>query len=96
MVSNMFYVHPYLGKIPILTNMFFQMGWFNHQPDNVFFGKTIWHHLTNDLWTERDFLWGFYLAGGFRYIFIVKPKIGDMIQFDEHICSNGLTSTNQL
>ena len=26
----MFYVHPYLGKIPILTNMF-QMGW-NHQP----------------------------------------------------------------
>ena len=29
MVSNMFYVHPYLGKIPILTNMF-QGGW-NHQ-----------------------------------------------------------------
>ena len=25
-----FYVHPYLGKIPILTNSF-QMGW-NHQP----------------------------------------------------------------
>ena len=30
-VSNIVYVHPYLGKIPILTN-FFQMGWFNHQP----------------------------------------------------------------
>ena len=29
-VSNIFYVHPYLGKIPILTNIF-QMGW-NHQP----------------------------------------------------------------
>ena len=28
--SNIFYVHPYLGKIPILTNAF-QMGWFNHQ-----------------------------------------------------------------
>ena len=28
---NIFSVHPYLGKIPILTNMF-QMGW-NHQPD---------------------------------------------------------------
>ena len=28
-VSNMFYFHPYLGKIPILTNIF-QMGW-NHQ-----------------------------------------------------------------
>ena len=30
-VSNILYVHPYLGKIPILT-YFFQMGWFNHQP----------------------------------------------------------------
>ena len=29
-VSNIFYVHPYLGKIPILTNIF-QMAWFNHQ-----------------------------------------------------------------
>ena len=26
---NMFYFHPYLGKITILTNMF-QLGW-NHQ-----------------------------------------------------------------
>ena len=30
-----FYVHPYLGKIPILTNIF-QMGW-NHQLDNIVF-----------------------------------------------------------
>ena len=30
-VSNIFYFHPYLGKIPILTNIF-QLGWFNHQP----------------------------------------------------------------
>ena len=29
MVSNIIYVHPYLEKIPILTNIF-QMGW-NHQ-----------------------------------------------------------------
>ena len=28
-VSNIFYIHPYLGKIPMLTNIF-QMGW-NHQ-----------------------------------------------------------------
>ena len=28
----MFYFHPYLGRIPILTNMF-QRGW-NHQPEN--------------------------------------------------------------
>ena len=31
----MFYVHPYLGKIPNLTNMF-QVGW-NHQPAGFFF-----------------------------------------------------------
>ena len=29
-VSNIFYVHPYLGKWSKLTNIF-QMGWFNHQ-----------------------------------------------------------------
>ena len=28
-VSNIFYFHPYLGKIPIVTNIF-QRGW-NHQ-----------------------------------------------------------------
>ena len=32
-VSNICYFHPYLGKIPILTNIF-QMGWFNHQLDD--------------------------------------------------------------
>ena len=30
-VSNIFYFHPYLEKIPILTNIF-QRGW-NHQPE---------------------------------------------------------------
>ena len=34
-VSNIFHFHPYLGKIPILTNIF-QMGWFNHQPENTY------------------------------------------------------------
>ena len=34
-VSNIFYVHPYLGKIPILTNIF-QRGW-NHQLDNKWY-----------------------------------------------------------
>ena len=33
-VPNIFYVHPYLGKIPILTNIF-QMGWFNHKLDDL-------------------------------------------------------------
>ena len=32
-VSNIFYVHPYLGRIPILTNIF-QVLW-NHQLSNV-------------------------------------------------------------
>ena len=32
-VSNIFYFHPYLGKIPIFTNIF-QMGW-NHQLDKT-------------------------------------------------------------
>ena len=31
-VSNIFYFHPYLGKIPILTHIF-QRGW-NHQEDH--------------------------------------------------------------
>ena len=36
--SNIFYFHPYLGKIPILTNIF-QMGW-NHQLELVY--KSCW------------------------------------------------------
>ena len=32
-VSNIFDVHPYLGKIPNLTSIF-QRGWFNHQLDD--------------------------------------------------------------
>ena len=34
-VSNMFYVHPYLGKWSNLTYIF-QMGGFNHQPEDCF------------------------------------------------------------
>ena len=33
---HIFYFHPCLGKIPILTNIF-QMGWFNHQPGPYLF-----------------------------------------------------------
>ena len=38
-----FYVHPYLGKILILTNIF-QRGWFNHQAvvDVLIFGGKRW------------------------------------------------------
>ena len=34
--SNIFYFHPIPGgKIPILTSIFFQWGWFNHQLENL-------------------------------------------------------------
>ena len=39
-VSNIFYFHPYLGKIPIFTNIF-QMGW-NHKLDLKL--ENIWVH----------------------------------------------------
>ena len=38
MVSNIFYFHPYLGKIPILTNIF-QLGW-NHQLERLLAWQT--------------------------------------------------------
>ena len=44
--SNISYFHPYLGKIPILTNIF-QMGWFNHQ---AALNK-------RDIFKDRDFCW---------------------------------------
>ena len=35
--KHFFYFSPFLGKIPIFTNMF-QRGWFNHQPEECLFG----------------------------------------------------------
>ena len=56
-VFNMFYLHPYLGKIPILTNIF-QRAW-NHQLDLFgrmflfcFFSIPIAHH-----WQKCGNLW---------------------------------------
>ena len=45
--SNMFYFHPYLGKISMLTNIF-QMGW-SHQPviDGQQNGSLFWEFLGN-------------------------------------------------
>ena len=48
MASNIFYFHPYLEKIPILTNIF-QLGW-NHQLDN--------HLLIKALFPEGGWHWG--------------------------------------
>ena len=39
MVSNIFYFHPYLGKIPNSTHIF-QKGW-NHQPE-MYIANYIW------------------------------------------------------
>ena len=35
--SNIFYLHPYLWKIPHFDEHIFQRGWFNHQLDFLFF-----------------------------------------------------------
>ena len=57
--SNIFYFHPCLGKIPILTHIF-QMGWFNHQLVNYVGFQLPTHQLlgagcqSNQLsWTTR-------------------------------------------
>ena len=56
MVSSIFNFHPYLGKIPILANIF-QLGW-NHQPANIFrnpgqFGWKISSWLAVDMLPEN-------------------------------------------
>ena len=66
-VSNIFYFHPYLGKIPILTNIF-QRGW-NHQPEkyvvflffwNLEFPPCFWKN--NNCRNELTFCWGSEMA----------------------------------
>ena len=42
-VSNIFYFHPYWGKIPILTNIS-QRGW-NHQLDEAFLVVNLWRSI---------------------------------------------------
>ncbi len=49
--SNIFYFHPYLGKIPILTNIF-QMGW-NHQP-GWYFAMNNWEKDGHDFYFLND------------------------------------------
>ena len=46
--QTFFYFHPYLGKIPILTNIF-QMGWnhqlvFHYKPSILVFSHYFWKH----------------------------------------------------
>ena len=46
--QKFFNIHPYLGKIPILANMF-QMGWFNHQPEGHWNGFLFFHSKLSSL-----------------------------------------------
>ena len=46
--QRFFNIHPYLGKIPILANMF-QMGWFNHQPEGHWNGFLFFHSKLSSL-----------------------------------------------
>ena len=48
-VSNIFYLHPYLGKIPILTNIF-QLGW-NHQLESDVSKHDLWTNVGS--WNRR-------------------------------------------
>ena len=89
-VSNIFYFHPYLGKLPILTNIF-QTGW-NHQLVNYwttfkFSLQKVFHHcevytleVSPPLATMRKFS-GFLLFGGFfilwKLIFALAPSISN-------------------
>ena len=56
--SNIFYFHPCLEKIPILTNIF-QMGW-NHQPVFVAFVEKTIHAFT----TNRHFFFRIHFEKG--------------------------------
>ena len=95
-VSNVFYFHPYLGKIPILTNIF-QMGW-NHQPVTDLFNPTVdgseirltsWygslsHYLPGFPKTSQVVVWDFWTPNSMTMIGnkgIVRKKHISWIQF---------------
>ena len=66
-VSNIFYFHPYLGKIPILTHIF-QMGWFNHQLENTMFCIFFIPKAFDSRWASRSLLFfSLQVASGGRY-----------------------------
>ena len=68
-VSNIFYVHPYLGKIPILTNIF-HMAW-NHQLDT---------HLIHIPWLATIL---FLLSGPWKFLSVkFLLNVGGSIQLN--------------
>ena len=107
-VSNIFYFQPYLGKIPILTNIF-QMGW-NHQlAKNVFFAG-MFLGPQNSHWIEGGFSDSsgrtsqmaesviflretFLVTRWWFQTFLFWSLLGEMIQFDLRICFKWVGST---
>ena len=83
----MFYFHPCLGKIPILTHIF-QMGWFNHQPVSVSWGfeaKIDWGlSKARDASLLRGFVGDEILPGYMGYYFI-KPLICYLINHHKQL-----------
>ena len=76
MVSNILYFHAYLGKWSNLTNIIFQMGWFNHKlvaiwPELLF--MCVFLSVSWELWNVINF--NPPKNGGFSSIFFrsVKP-----------------------
>ena len=60
-----FCFHPYLGKIPILTNIF-QVGW-NHQLENI------WETKKHDSHSRTFFCWKLFLFSLWATIFFKNP-----------------------
>ena len=79
-VSNIFYFHPYLGKIPICTNIF-QRGWFNHQLENMFF---FWTHWGRNFWDPM---------GGWQWQFFPWVKNPRYLTFRRELGASALGVT---
>ena len=103
-VSNIFYFHPCLRKIPILTNIF-QMGW-NHQLDYLFFlhkvysKKKITGEKKSVICMRLIFLHG---GGGFfpamapDHIFqVISIAVHGLVFFACHRCISGRWSITTL
>jgi len=81
-VSNMFYFHPenWGKEIPILTSIFFQLGWFNHQLERK--GRpqiaNLKTYSTLALSTPTQLSKNGILGDGFKYFLCSTRKLGKM------------------
>ena len=70
-VSNIFYFHAYLGKIPILTSIF-QMGWFNHQ-----LGFSFLFQSGNMCWASDNIINAVFFQGSLPTVAMNQISVGD-------------------